>query len=51
MNYTNSPIFVTGIERSGATLIAQIIEQAGAFPGKTTPMMENIGLKKLVDIK
>lgn len=49
MNYTNNPIFVTGIERSGSSIIAKIIRECGAFTGTTTPMLENKGIKKLVD--
>lgn len=44
------PIFVTGIERSGSTIIAKIIDKCGAFTGQTTAMMENKELKRLVDV-
>lgn len=46
----NSPIFVTGIERSGATIIAKIIQHCGAFTGRTSEMLENIEVKKAMDI-
>ena len=45
----NSPIFITGIERSGSSLVARIVENCGAFAGKTTEMYENIEIKKLLD--
>lgn len=45
----HSPIFVTGIERSGSSIIAKIINMCGAFTGQTTEMMENKALKRLVD--
>jgi hypothetical protein len=34
-------IFVTGIERSGSTLIAKILALSGAFTGQVNKMMEN----------
>jgi hypothetical protein len=45
----NSPIFITGCERSGSTIIARIVSHCGAFTGRTTEMMENIEIKKLID--
>ena len=45
----NTPILVTGIERSGSSLVARIIEMCGAFTGETTPMCENKRIKKFVD--
>ena len=45
----NTPIFVTGIERSGGSLIARIIEMCGAFSGTTTNMCENVKIKKYVE--
>jgi hypothetical protein len=44
-----SPIFITGIERSGSSIVAKIIETCGAFAGMTTGMYENIEVKKLLD--
>jgi len=46
---TYSPIFVTGIERSGNSIVARILSLCGAFTGKTTIMSENLKLKNLVD--
>ena len=48
-NKTYSPIFVTGIERSGSSIIARVINHSGAFTGMTTEMFENIQVKKLLD--
>lgn len=48
-NSLNSPIFVTGIERSGSSIIAKILSSCGAFTGNTTEMCENIQIKKLLD--
>ena len=48
-DFLNSPIFVTGIERSGSSIVAKIIRDCGTFSGRTTEMQENIGIKKLVD--
>jgi len=45
----HTPILVTGIERSGSSIIGQIIGLCGAFAGKVTPMQENIGIKKVMD--
>jgi len=43
------PVFVTGIERSGASIIAKVISICGGFTGKTNVMHENYEIKKLVD--
>lgn len=43
----NQPIFVTGIERSGSSLIARIFNMCGAFTGVTNKMYENIEMKEL----
>jgi hypothetical protein len=45
----NSPIFITGCERSGSTIIARIVSHCGTFTGRTTEMLENIEIKKLTD--
>jgi len=45
----HSPIFVTGIERSGSSIIGRIINLSGAFAGNITEMYENIQIKKLLD--
>lgn len=49
MDKFNNPIFITGVERSGSTIIAKIINMCGAFSGNTTEMMENKGIKEIVD--
>lgn len=46
---SNSPVFVTGVERSGSSLIARIIAMCGAFSGQTTSMCENSNIKAIVD--
>lgn len=43
------PIFITGIERSGSTIIARLLKEAGVWSGDCTPMMENRRIKQLVD--
>ena len=43
----NQPVFVTGAERSGSSLIARILELSGIFTGRTTNMFENIKLLNL----
>jgi len=45
----NSPIFVTGVERSGSSIIAMIVSYCGAFTGNVTEMNENIKVKALLD--
>jgi hypothetical protein len=45
----NKPIFVTGVERSGSTIIAKIFELCGAHTGNISTMSENIGLKLLMN--
>jgi len=47
-NYKDTPIFVTGAERSGRTIIAKILKLSGAFTGITNSMYENTQIKKLV---
>ena len=37
----NSPIFVTGAQRSGSSIIARIIKSCGVYTGRTSEMMEN----------
>ena len=48
-DYLNNPVFVTGVERSGSSLIARILDMCGAFSGRTTQMCENVNLKGLTD--
>ena len=43
------PIFITGIERSGTTIVAKIIAHCGAFSGRCTKMMENKAVKHMMD--
>jgi len=43
------PIFVTGIERSGCSLIAKIISMSGVFTGQCTSMQENLKIKEFLD--
>jgi len=45
----HSPIFITGIERSGSTIIAKIIQSCGVWTGQTTEMLENTVMKRLVN--
>jgi hypothetical protein len=49
MNKIDRPVFVTGVERSGTSIIAKVIAIGGAFVGKVTEMQENEGIRKLVD--
>jgi len=44
-----SPIFVTGIERSGSSIVARIIKSCGVFTGEVTEMQENKKIKSYVD--
>jgi hypothetical protein len=46
-NYTDTPIFVTGAERSGRTIIAKILKLSGAFTGVTNSMLENEQIKNV----
>lgn len=48
-DYQNAPIFVTGIERSGSSIVAKIISMCGAYAGNVNSMQENIDIKKLMD--
>lgn len=45
----NNPILITGIQRSGSTIITKVMASAGAWTGDCTNMLENIGLKKKLD--
>lgn len=46
--YLDSPIFVTGIERSGSSIVARIINLCGAFTGPITEMQENKDIRDMV---
>lgn len=48
-NRLDSPIFVTGIERSGSSIVAKIIHHCGGFTGGASEMYENFQVKKLLD--
>ena len=48
-DFKNSPILITGIERSGSSIIAKIIASCKVMVGCTTEMMENSAIKRLVD--
>ncbi len=43
----NQPIFITGAERSGSSLIARIFSMCGAFTGVINKMYENVELKQI----
>jgi len=47
MTQLNQPVFVTGVERSGSTLIARILTLSGIHTGKTTTMLENAEIKEV----
>jgi len=44
----HSPVFVTGVERSGSSIIARIISMCGGFTGEITEMYENKQIKSMV---
>jgi len=46
----DSPIFITGIERSGSSIVAKIIHHCGGYVGGASEMYENFQIKKLLDI-
>jgi hypothetical protein len=43
-----SPIFITGIERSGSSMIARILSICGVFTGEVNNMCENIHIKEML---
>ena len=45
----NTPVLVTGIERSGASMVARIISLCGVFSGEVSNMRENVKIKTLVN--
>ncbi len=51
INSSHNPILVTGVERSGSSIVAKILEICGAFTGSTSSMNENLQLKELQDFK
>jgi hypothetical protein len=44
----NQPIFITGVERSGSTLIAKIFDICGTHIGLVSTMYENLAFKLLI---
>ncbi|MFA5935010.1 MAG: sulfotransferase [Candidatus Paceibacterota bacterium] len=44
-----SPILITGIERSGSSIVAKIINKCGAYSGVVNEMHENVSIKAVVD--
>ena len=48
MNITNNPIFISGIQRSGATIIAKLLKTTGIFYGDVNNTMENIEINNLI---
>jgi len=44
----HTPVFVTGVERSGSSIIARIISMSGAFTGEVSDMYENKQIKTMV---
>jgi hypothetical protein len=48
VNNSNNPILITGVQRSGATIVARIINMSGAYTGICSEMMENDCLKNMV---
>ncbi len=50
IDYENMPVIVTGVQRSGATFIARILDICQVFTGTPlTGMRENKGIKYLID--
>jgi hypothetical protein len=43
------PILITGIERSGSSIVAKIIHMCGAFRGNVNEMQENRHIKEFVN--
>lgn len=46
---SDSPIFVTGIERSGTSVVAGMLKLCGVWAGSISKMQENRALSALVD--
>jgi len=46
--YKDIPIFITGAERSGSSIIAKILALSGTFIGETSSMYENKKIKELI---
>lgn len=45
----NQPIFITGVERSGSSLIAKIFDICHVYTGAVSTMYEHLGVKILMD--
>jgi hypothetical protein len=45
----NQPIFITGVERSGSSMIAKIFDICGVHKGTVSTMYENFGMNLLMD--
>jgi len=43
----NQPVFITGVERSGSSMIAKILDISGIFRGDTSKMYENHEIQHL----
>ena len=48
-NHQHNPVFITGIERSGSSIVTKIIRSCGAFTGVVNEMQENVSIKVVVD--
>lgn len=44
-----APIFITGVERSGSTLVAKILDISKVFSGKCNNMFENKAVQELME--
>lgn len=44
-----APILITGIERSGSTIVAKVFQKCGIYTGECSDMMENLKVKHLMD--
>jgi hypothetical protein len=45
---SNSPILVTGVQRSGSSIVARIIAMQGVFAGQVSKMQENVPIKNML---
>ena len=45
----NQPIFITGVERSGSSLIARIFDICHVHVGEVSTMYENLGVRIIMD--
>jgi hypothetical protein len=49
MENQDSPILITGVQRSGASIIARTIASLGVFTGKCNKLTENVNFKLLLN--